>query len=86
MADSDSGPGSQVNTRQQAMILDERLCPLPKTLKNRKKRRVDKVEASFSDRIPSEKGHLSLEPSRSLCDYGNRFKDCHTGHIQKNQR
>ena len=40
MADSDSDPESQVNTRQQTMILDERLCTLPKTLKYGKKRRV----------------------------------------------
>ena len=25
-------------------------------------------------------------PPRSLCDYGNKFKDCHADHIQMNQR
>ena len=29
---------------------------------------------------------ITLGPSRSLCDCVNRFKDCYTGHIQRNQR
>ena len=40
LIDSDSSPESQVYTRQQTMILDERLCIRPKTVKDRKKRRV----------------------------------------------
>ena len=37
LTDSDSGTETKVNTRQ-PMILDERLCTLPKTLKDEKKR------------------------------------------------
>ena len=54
----DSDPESQATTRQQTMILAEELSILAKTLKDRKKKGerqcVDKVEASFENRIPSE--------------------------------
>ena len=59
-ADSDSGPESQDSNRQQTVILAERLCIVPKTLKtgrNREGQRGDKVEAVFSDRISSVKGY-----------------------------
>ena len=29
---------------------------------------------------------IMIETSGSLCDYGNKFKDCHTDHIQRNLR
>ena len=29
---------------------------------------------------------IILESSRSLCDYDNMSKECHTDHIQKNRR
>ena len=42
MADSDSGPESQVNLRQLAMILDERFAPFRKHTK--KEKESDSVE------------------------------------------
>ena len=40
VVDSYSGQGSQTATRQKTMILDERFYILPKTLEDRKERRV----------------------------------------------
>ena len=64
MADFDSGPVLQVNTRQQIMILDEGLCTLPKTLKDRKKRRLfGSVQIK----------HLVIE-FRPIKDIGDNFR------------
>ena len=52
-ADIDSGPKSQANTRQQAMVMDKRSHFPSKTLKEGRKGEwqcAGKVEASFSDR------------------------------------
>ena len=40
LADYNTSPESQTSIRRQTMILDKRLCTLPKRLKDRKKRRV----------------------------------------------
>ena len=51
------------------IILAERLCIVPKTLKEGEWQCGDKVEALFSDRTPSNKANRKyFRPSRSLCD------------------
>ena len=63
-----------------------------KTGRNGEQQCVDEVQASFIDRIPRIELKwvlvlgIILGSSRSLCDYSNKFKDCHTDYFQSNQR
>ena len=63
----------------------------PENIKGQEEKESDDVEMKSKRHLPIEFREIkgigdNFRSSRSLCDSVNKFKDCHTEFIQRNQR